>query len=349
MFHLIMVYISVLNKRFGGAGIRDALVQSLIIAEGSADSTLKGKSYNRGIRLYKIFYEALNRLIIVELDRGTNLQEYFEATANFSSFCRERYSQFKDCDEFCRLLDIYINLRQTWIIFPHGLINFWLSCVEMIELLFNIIYAVRSWSWDLLLEFAREMIPYCFACNNANYARYLTNFLDDMLAFESDFPEVYQRFSDADFAARLTNTNRFSRSKTGKVIQMAINKDTKTPGGTTRISAKIGAVKRWGIIAPYRANMRKCLHLRLCYNKQRYSHSDLNSSSIRRDKNDVQVAVDIFTNVFILPFSEMPLASISTGLIVNENTAESILEAKINGMNEMGKFISDILQPGKTV
>ena len=130
---------------------------------------------------------------------------------------------------------------------------------------------------------------------------------------------------------------------------MAINKDTKTPGDPTRISAKIGAVKSWGIIAPYRANMRKCLHQRLCCNKQRYNHSDLNSSSIRRDKNDVQVAVDIFTNVFILPFSEMPLASISTGLIVNENIAESILEAKINGMNEMGKFISDRLQPGKTV
>ena len=110
------------------------------------------------------------------------------------------------------------------------------------ELLLNTIYGVRAGSLDLLLECAREMIQYFFAYNNANYARYLTNSLGDMLALENDFPEVYQRFSDGDFAGQLTNTNRFSRSD--KVIEMAINKDTKTPVGTNGFSTKIGAVKR---------------------------------------------------------------------------------------------------------
>ena len=73
IFHFIMVYMSIFNKRFGSAKMRDALVQSSIVAEGSVDSTLRGKSYNRGIQLYKILYEALNRLIIAELDPGTNL------------------------------------------------------------------------------------------------------------------------------------------------------------------------------------------------------------------------------------------------------------------------------------
>ena len=83
MFHLIIVFMSILNKLFGSAGMRDALVQSSIVGEGSVDSALRGKSYNRGIRLYKIFYEALNRIIIAELDPGTNLQEDFEAAILF--------------------------------------------------------------------------------------------------------------------------------------------------------------------------------------------------------------------------------------------------------------------------
>ena len=57
MFHLIMVYMSILNKRFSSAGMRDALFRSSIVAEGSVNSALIGKSYNCGIRLYKIFYE----------------------------------------------------------------------------------------------------------------------------------------------------------------------------------------------------------------------------------------------------------------------------------------------------
>ena len=64
----------------------------------------------------------------------------------------------------------------------------------MVELLLNTIYAVWAGSWDLLLECARDMIPYCFAYNNVNYARFLANFLGDMLALKNDFPEVYQPF-----------------------------------------------------------------------------------------------------------------------------------------------------------
>ena len=42
IFHLLMVHMSILNKRFGNAGLRDALVQSSIIAEGSVEAALFG-------------------------------------------------------------------------------------------------------------------------------------------------------------------------------------------------------------------------------------------------------------------------------------------------------------------
>ena len=32
----------------------------------------------------------------MELNPGANIQEHFEATANFSTSCRERYPQFKE-------------------------------------------------------------------------------------------------------------------------------------------------------------------------------------------------------------------------------------------------------------
>ena len=38
IFHLHMVFMNILNKRFGDAGLRDALAQSSIVAEGSVDS-----------------------------------------------------------------------------------------------------------------------------------------------------------------------------------------------------------------------------------------------------------------------------------------------------------------------
>ena len=55
MFYWLMMFMSVLHKRFADAGLRDTLIQSSIVAEESVDSALRGKQYNKGIRLYKIF------------------------------------------------------------------------------------------------------------------------------------------------------------------------------------------------------------------------------------------------------------------------------------------------------
>ena len=55
-FHMIMSFMSILAKRFGDAGLRDTLVQDGVLADGSAESAISGRMYNRGIRSYKLAY-----------------------------------------------------------------------------------------------------------------------------------------------------------------------------------------------------------------------------------------------------------------------------------------------------
>ena len=66
MFHTIMMYIHILSKRFSDASLRDVLIQSGTIAEESIDKALSGKMYNRGIRAYKLIYEAIMHKVIVD-------------------------------------------------------------------------------------------------------------------------------------------------------------------------------------------------------------------------------------------------------------------------------------------
>ena len=51
-FHLLMMFLVVIGKRFGDAGLRDLAVQSGIISEGSVDKALDGHIYNRAVRMY---------------------------------------------------------------------------------------------------------------------------------------------------------------------------------------------------------------------------------------------------------------------------------------------------------
>ena len=60
-----------------------------------------------------------------------------------------------------------------------------------------------------------------------------------MLILEDDFPETYEEFVVANFAVQLSNDGRFSRTEPDKVIEMTLNCDIKTPGGTTGFSTNI--------------------------------------------------------------------------------------------------------------
>ena len=47
MFHMLMMYMHILSKRFSDAGIRDILIQNGTIAEGSVDKAMCAKMYIR--------------------------------------------------------------------------------------------------------------------------------------------------------------------------------------------------------------------------------------------------------------------------------------------------------------
>ena len=70
---------------------------------------------------------------------------------------------------------------------------------------------------------------------------------------------------------------------------MTINKDTKSPGGTTGFSLEAVAIMRWTLNASCRVELRKCLYSHLNYSPERYPHKDLSPSRILQDERDIQV------------------------------------------------------------
>ena len=108
IFHLLMVYMIILNKRFGDAGLKDALVQSSIIAEGSVESALCEKSYNRGVRLYKVFYKALNRLLLSRLDEVLPLADFIQPINEMDPFSKDDIIKFKDSAKLTHAYNRYV-------------------------------------------------------------------------------------------------------------------------------------------------------------------------------------------------------------------------------------------------
>ena len=169
--------------------------------------------------------------------------------------------------------------------------------------------------------------------------------LADMLQLPEDFPEVYKEFMNGNFAAQLTDGSKFSRVVTDKVIEMTLNKDTKTPGGCTGFSTNVNAVKRWEINAAYRAALRTCFHKHLDYQPQKYKHHDLNPSRIMQDEKAVQCILPVIATTFIDPLSPLKLMSISTGVLATEKVAS----AKKKGEAAFYTFVKSRSSNEKTI
>ena len=54
VFHTVCTLLSIIGKRFQDAGLRDLLIESGVIAEGSVEGALEGSKYNRAVRAHKL-------------------------------------------------------------------------------------------------------------------------------------------------------------------------------------------------------------------------------------------------------------------------------------------------------
>ena len=64
VFQMACTMLPIIRKRYQDAGLRDSCVESGVLAEGSVAGVLDGRGYNRAVRLHKLMYEALMRLVL---------------------------------------------------------------------------------------------------------------------------------------------------------------------------------------------------------------------------------------------------------------------------------------------
>ena len=100
---------------------------------------------------------------------------------------------------------------------------FWNSYLEMVATLLSLIRATREGNWELHLECIKAVLPWFFAYDHTNYARFLPVYLVHMLELPDTHPEAY-------------------------------TSNMRTKGGIIGFSLKKGAVQRWMLTAHARAS-----------------------------------------------------------------------------------------------
>ena len=339
VFHTICTLLCIIGKRFQDAGLRDLCIESGVIAEGSIAGVMEGRRYNRAVRLHKLVYEAFTRMAWkgfrswLEATHADDVVHMDETVRIIDNLCEDvsqaSLKQVLDnssCTCIMELFGVYIEFLRGG---NGNLSTFWLSYMDMVEILLGLIRASREGDWMLHLASVRAMIPWCFAYDRLNYARYLPYYYAQMSQLPTTHPDVQAEFMQGGFSVQLGSNNPFGRIPVDQTIEETVNKDTKTPGGTKGFSLKPGAVSRHYLTAEYRAVYLRTLRDMIGQGSSKLSHPDLQGPRLRKDEADVKSLIDLMENNWLNPLSpdESDLVSLSTGTVAPPAVVKDLLRA----------------------
>ena len=139
-FHTVCAFLTTIHIRFKESGLDDIAVSAGIEEAGSVEAALKGKHYKRGMRIHKLIYEALLRLMIDQLKElnppdssVTSKLKHFEGNSSNTTSFQEKFNIiFNDNDVDRYIQSCFETIRNM----NSPMANFWLSYMKMAEIMF---------------------------------------------------------------------------------------------------------------------------------------------------------------------------------------------------------------------
>ena len=127
-------------------------------------------------------------------------------------------------------------------------------------------------------------------------------------------------------------------------IEVTVNRDTKTPGGTTNFSLKQGAVKRYYITSEHRSEFLGKMREMVGSSKSDLSHAELRNPRIEKDETDVTSVTSLFESWVNLVVESQSLVSISTAQMATPDVSKDLMQAHNIGEEAYTKFKSERLE-----
>ena len=257
-------------------------------------------------------------------------------------FKEEKFNKLLSMPDFLVLFSLYNEYCKE----NNGPLKvFWNSYLEMVELVMNFVRATREGNWDLHLESIKNMLPWFFAYDHINYARYLPVYLAHMLLLQDTHPEAHALLTNGEFGVQRTTSHGFSQLPVDQTIEQTLNRSTKTKGGIVGFSLRKGAVQRWMLTAHSRAAfVDKCRSMtKGIQEDQRSLHKEIGSARMTRDEEDVKKVVEVLSN-WRNPFGPSEeLTSLSSGYVASESMKRDLLMAKEKGTTALTSFVEERL------
>ncbi|RXN31429.1 hypothetical protein ROHU_004760 [Labeo rohita] len=219
--HIEMAAFSSLGTLLQSSGWTGALVEAVVASSGTADSFLSASSVTRTRHMHQVTACCLYML-------RKEAYEYHCADQNDGAL------NFNDWCEKCR--------KES----PQ--FQFWELVLSMELVIFSLVRSFREANFNLYCQALSALIPFFFANNNVNYARWLPIHLRDMVSLEQTHPQIFSEFQLGKFVVHKTH-REFSGIAIDQAHEQA-NAVVKGDGGAIGVTEDPSALRRWMVSGP---------------------------------------------------------------------------------------------------
>ena len=126
--------------------------------------------------------------------------------------------------------------------------QFWFLAMELILLTLVFIKSLRKGDFDLYVQALTKLVPWMFALDHTNYARWLSVHIRDMASMADAHPITYAEFQKDHFVIHKSR-KRFSAMAIDQAHEQN-NAHVKGDGGAVGLTENPAALKRWMLAGP---------------------------------------------------------------------------------------------------
>ena len=162
--------------------------------------------------------------------------------------------------------------------------------------------------------------------------------LGELLNLPTNHPFIHEQFMLGNFLVKLSSVNPFGRIEADKVIETTINKDSKCPGGWKGFSTKADIVTLLVKNATHRTSLKRELHGFVKLRRGKSLRKYLGKARIEKDLKDIQEIIHLLKEVFMHPFEERCLASLSSGTVATTDIKDDLMNVYSLGKKSYGQF-----------
>ena len=220
--HTEMAVLRCLGHWLDGSGWTNALTQAQIASSGVADSFLKASHVTRTRHAHQVTACCLHILLHKAYMR------YHGGVPKPDTLGYEDWvvKMANDCPQF----------------------QYWFLTLQLELLVLVFVKSLREGHFHLYVESLCKLVPWLFALDQTNYARWLPVHIRDMTSLHETHPDLYVQFVNGNFVIRKTQ-RRFSAISIDQAHEQN-NALVKDEGGAIGLTENPAAFLRWMVAGP---------------------------------------------------------------------------------------------------